>query len=139
MSFNHDSSKQAQVVIFSCKLQKSTHPTWSFNNNTVTRSVTQKHFGMLLDTKLDLQGHLKSILNKVNKTTRLLHKLHSTLPRLPLLTIYKSFIRPTSSWLWGYHIRSGIRFISPKIRIYPIQLSSSYNGRYKRDIYRETL
>ena len=28
--------------------------------------------------------------------------------------------------------------ISSKTRIYPIQLSSSYNGRYKRDIYRET-
>ena len=94
MSFNPDPSKQAQEVIFSRKLQKSTHPTLSFNNNTVTQSVTQKHLGMLLDTKLDFQGHLKSIFNKVNKTIGLLRKLHNTLPRLPLLTIYKSFIRP---------------------------------------------
>ena len=43
MSFNPDPSKQAQEVIFSCKLQKSTHPTLSFNNNTLTQSVTQKH------------------------------------------------------------------------------------------------
>ena len=49
---------------------------------------------MLLHTKLDFQGHFKSILSKVNKTIGLLRKLHSTLPRLPLLTIYKSFIRP---------------------------------------------
>ena len=49
---------------------------------------------MFLDTKLDFQGHLKSIFNKVNKTIGLLRKLHNTLPRLPLLTIYKSFIRP---------------------------------------------
>ena len=49
---------------------------------------------MLLDTKLNFQRHLKGILNKVNKTIGLLHKLHNTLPRLPLLTIYKSFIRP---------------------------------------------
>ena len=48
---------------------------------------------MLLDTKLDFQEHLKIVLNKVNKTIGLLRKLHSTLPRLPLLTIYKSFIR----------------------------------------------
>ena len=47
-----------------------------------------------MDTKLDFQGHLKSIFNKVNKTIGLLRKLHNTLPRLPLLTIYKSFIRP---------------------------------------------
>ena len=94
MSFNPDPTKQAQEVIFSCKLQKSTHPTLSFNNNTVAQSVTQRHLGMFLDTKLDFQGHLKSIFNKVNKTIGLLHKLHNTLPRLPLLTIYKSFIRP---------------------------------------------
>ena len=49
---------------------------------------------MLLDTKLDFQGHLKSMLSKVNKTVGLLRKLHNTLPRLPLLTIYKSFRRP---------------------------------------------
>ena len=93
ISFNPDPSKQAQEVIFFCKLQKSTHPTLSSNNNTVTQSVTQKHLGMLLDTKLDFQEHLKSVLNKVNKTIGLLRKLHSSLPRLPLLTIYKSFIR----------------------------------------------
>ena len=94
ISFNPDPSKQAQEVIFFCKLQKSTHPTLSSNNNTVTQSVTQKHLGMLLDTKLDFQEHLKSVLNKVNKTIGLLRKQHNTLPRLPLLTIYKSFIRP---------------------------------------------
>ena len=49
---------------------------------------------MFLDTKLDFQRHLKSVINKVNKTIVLLRKLHNTLPRLPLLTIYKSFIRP---------------------------------------------
>ena len=94
MSFNPGHSKQAQEVIFSRKLQKSTHPTLSLNNNALTQYVTQKHLGMFLDTKLDFQGHLKSIFNKVNKTIGLSRKLHNSLPRLPLLTIYKSFIRP---------------------------------------------
>ena len=94
MSFNVDPSQQAQEVIFSRKLQKSNNPTFSFNNNTVTQSVTHKHLGMFLDTKLDFQGQLKSIFNKVNKTIGLLRKLCNTLPRLSLLTIYKSFIRP---------------------------------------------
>ena len=49
---------------------------------------------MLLNTKLDFQGHLKSVLNKVNKTKKLLRKLYNTLPRLPLLTNYEPFIRP---------------------------------------------
>ena len=67
MNFNSDPSKQAQEVIFFRKFQNSTHPTLNFNNNTVTESVPQKHLRMFLDTKLDFQGHLKSILNKVNK------------------------------------------------------------------------
>ena len=94
MSFNPDPSKQAQEVIFSRKLQKSVYPPLHFNNIAVTQSATQKHLGMLLDVKLDFQGHLKNIYSKVNKTIGLLRKLHNTLPRLPLLTIYKSFIRP---------------------------------------------
>ena len=43
------------------------------------------HLGSFLDTKLDFQGHLKSMLNKVNKTIGLLRKLHNTLPRLTFL------------------------------------------------------
>ena len=60
----------------------------------MTQPTTQKHLGMLLDVKLDFAEHLKNIFSKVNKSTGLLCKLHNTLRRLPLLTIYKSFIRP---------------------------------------------
>ena len=60
----------------------------------MTQSTTQNHLGMLFDVKLAFQGHVKNIYSKVNKTIGLLHKLHNTLPRLSLLTIYKSFIRP---------------------------------------------
>ena len=49
---------------------------------------------MFVKTKLGFQGHLKNILNKVNKTICLLRKLHNTLSRLPLPTIHKSFTRP---------------------------------------------
>ena len=58
------------------------------------QSVTQKHLGMFWDTKLEFQEYLKSIFSKINKTIGLLWKLHHILPRLPLLTIHKSFIRP---------------------------------------------
>ena len=60
----------------------------------MTQSTTQKHLEMLLDVKLDFQEHLKNIYSKVNKTIGLLRKLHNTLPRVPLLTIYQSFIKP---------------------------------------------
>ena len=60
MNFNPDPSKQAQEVIFPCKLQKSVYPLLHFNNIAVTQSITQKHLGMILDVKLDFQGHLKN-------------------------------------------------------------------------------
>ena len=60
----------------------------------MTQSTTQKHLGMLLNVQLDFQGHLQNIYSKANKTIGLLHKFHNILTRLPLLTIYKAFIRP---------------------------------------------
>ena len=49
---------------------------------------------MILDTKLDFQEHLKDKLSKISKTIGLLRKLQKILTIPPLLTIYKSFIRP---------------------------------------------
>ena len=49
---------------------------------------------MILDTKLDFQEHLKGKFSKIGNTTGLLRKLQKILTRTPLLTIYKSFIRP---------------------------------------------
>ena len=94
MSLNSDPSIQTQEVIFSRNLQKLVYPPLLFNNIAVTQSRTQKHLGMFLGVKLDFQGHLKNIYSKVNKTIGLLRKLHNILPRLLLLTIYKSFIIP---------------------------------------------
>ena len=94
MSFNPDPNKQAQEVIFSRKLNKPNHPSLNFNNTVVIQSTNHKHLGMILDTKLDFQEHLKDKLSKISKTIGLLRKLQKILTRAPLLTIYKSFIRP---------------------------------------------
>ena len=87
MSFNLDPSKQAQEVIFFRKIQKTCHPSIYFNNKSVKQVPSQKHLGMILDTKLNFQEHLKNVLNKVNKTIGLLRKLQNILPCGPLLII----------------------------------------------------
>ena len=137
MGFNSDPSIQAHEVIFSRKLQKSIYPPLHFNNIAVTQSTTQKHLVMLLDVKLDFRGYLKNIYSKVKKTIGQLPNLYITLSRLPLLSIYKSFIRPYRDYrdIWS----STYCFISPKDRICSIQISISYYRRYKRDIYGEPL
>ena len=91
--FNPDPTEQAQEVIFSRKINKIDHPLLYFDENLVKSSSTQKHLGMILDTKLDFSLHLKNVQNKVNKTIGLLRKLQDTLPRTSLITIFKSFIR----------------------------------------------
>ena len=76
------------------KLTKLIIPRYILKENLVKSSSTQKHLGMILDTKLDFSLHLKNVQNKVNKTIGLLRKLQDTLPRTSLITIFKSFIRP---------------------------------------------
>ena len=49
---------------------------------------------MFLDCKLNFEEHLKTIINKINKTIGLLRKFQNFLARKSLFTIYKSFIRP---------------------------------------------
>ena len=71
ISFNLDPSKQTQEVIFSRKIQKTCHPSIFFNHKSVKQVPSQEHLGMILDTKLNFQEHLKNILNKVNKTIEL--------------------------------------------------------------------
>ena len=94
LSFSPDPNKEGQEVIFSRWLNKPNHPSLNFNNIVVIQSATYKHLVMILDTKLDFQEHLKDKLSKISKTIGLLRKLQKILTRAPLLTIYKSFIRP---------------------------------------------
>ena len=94
MRFNPDPLKQAQEVIFSRKITKTNHPALIFNDIPVHQVALQKHLRMLLDCKLNFEEHIKSIVNKINKTIGLLRKFQNFLPIKSLLTIYKSFIRP---------------------------------------------
>ena len=94
MSFNPHPSKQAQEVIFSCKIKKPSHSVLIFSNNQAIETPFQKHLGLFLDEKLNSGEHLRYITSKVNASIGLLRKLPKCLPRRSLVTIYKSFIRP---------------------------------------------
>ena len=93
-SFNPDSSKQAQVVIFSRKLKSVPHPLLVFNNANVSSWMSQKHLGILLDSELAFEEYYQTILSKTNRTIGLSCKLQSLLPSAALITIYKAFVRP---------------------------------------------
>ena len=65
------------------KLKKlySLHPVVLFDNRAVTSTQIHKHLGMMLDTYLSYEHHIKSILIKAKKTIGLLRKFQLMLQR----------------------------------------------------------
>ena len=59
MTFNPDQNKQAQEVIFSREIIKSSHPQISFNNMLAFCVNFQKHLGIYLDEKLNFNYYIK--------------------------------------------------------------------------------
>ena len=62
ISFNSDPKKQAQETIFSHKTSQRNHTGLMFNNNIVNVTAIHKHLGMIFDSKLSFDKHLKSVL-----------------------------------------------------------------------------
>ena len=85
MIFNSHATKQAQEVIFSRKIKKTTHPPLVFNNAIVSQTNSQKHLGVTLDLKLTLE--CLNVFKTVNTTIGLIRKLQNVLPRIYLVTI----------------------------------------------------
>ena len=94
ITFNPDPNKQAQKVIFSHKTKKLPHPLLVFHNANVTQSIYQKLLGIILDSKLTFENHIKMVTTKISKTIELLCKLQNLLLRTALITIYKAIVRP---------------------------------------------
>ena len=94
MQFNPDPNKQATDVIFSRKKKLVLHPPLIFNGSPVESAPSEKHLGLILDTKLGFDEHLNQKISKSNKGVGTIKRLRNYLPRNSLLTIYKSFIRP---------------------------------------------
>ena len=94
MLFNPDLTKQAQEVICSRKSIKTEHPIVCFNEALVAHTTCQKHLGMNLDKKSNLNHHINEKIAKARKDIGLICKLAHVLPRQSLIAIYKSFIRP---------------------------------------------
>ena len=95
MLFNPDHNKQAVEILFSKKRhEKDNYPPLNFNDNKVQTAISQKHLGLVLDSKLDFNEHISNKINKCNKIIGIMKKLSLFLSRKTLLTIYKSFVRP---------------------------------------------
>ena len=97
MLFNPDPNKQAVEILFSKKGEKYNYPPQTFNGDIVQIAISQKHLGLVLDSKLDFNEHISHKINKCSKIKGILKKLSLFLSRKTLLTIYKSLVRPYRS------------------------------------------
>ena len=79
---------------FSVAKPKKNHPPLVFNTTSVSQSSSLKNLGLILDSNLIFDEHLKMLPLKINKTLRLFRKLHNLLPRSALITRCKACVRP---------------------------------------------
>ena len=84
--------KQAAEVGFYIKIFDLVFNNLVFNNNIVRKVLPQKHFGLILNDKINLKEHIEKTPCKTKKGIGILRKLYF-IPRSPLLTIYKTFVR----------------------------------------------
>ena len=94
MLFNPDPSKQAIETCFSFKRDNENYPSLVFNNTKVQLATSQKHLGLISDSKLDFNEHIEKKINKRNKIIGIMKRISLLLSRKNLLTIFKSFVRP---------------------------------------------
>ena len=79
MSFNPDSSKKSQEVIFSRKVNHVLQPPLTFKNIDVSQICSQKHLQMFLNFTLSFKEHLEKVLAKFNSGIAILRKLQTVL------------------------------------------------------------
>ena len=100
-SFNPGPSKQAQEIIFTCKIKKVLHPPIFFNGKlrmlkircsinffgqTSSTNFITKRLGSDIRHIFNIDKHMKAVISKVSKTIGLLRKFDNCLPRSSLTT-----------------------------------------------------
>ena len=141
MLFNLDHVKQVIEVCFSHKRGKVAYPPLQFNNNNVQSANSQKHLGLVLDSKLDFNEHVNNKINKCNKSIGIMKKLSLTLSRNSFFTIYKTFVRPFLDFADIIYDKPPTESFKDKLEMVQynatLVITSAFKGTSRDRIYRE--
>ena len=109
MLFNPNPTKQATEVCFSHKRNNIPREPLTFNNNKIQSRPAEKHFGLILDSKLHFNQHKDDKINKCDKIIRIIKRkrLSMIITRKSLLTIYNILL----DHFWIMEIFSMIRHV----------------------------
>ena len=91
MQFNTDKTEE---VIFSTKLAKIAHPPLMLGTDVVKRVNEHKHLGMIFDSKLNFQSHIRAAILKARRGIGLIRYLSKYVSRNILNLTYKLYVRP---------------------------------------------
>ena len=91
MKFNADKTEE---VVFSCKRNKPVHPTLKLGSSDISAKIEHKHLGMILDSKLDFQSHVREAIVKARRGIGMIRYLSRYVSREVLDVIYKLHVRP---------------------------------------------
>ena len=94
MQFNPDITKQAIQVIFSQKRDKPIHPPIYFNESEVVIKHEQKHLGLILDSSLNFQSHVREKIVSARRGIGVIRYMSRYVTRDVLDQMYKLYIRP---------------------------------------------
>ena len=141
MLFNPDPVKQAIEVCFSHKRDKVVYPPLQFNNNDVQSANSQKHLGLVLDSKLEFNEHVNNKINKCNKSIEVIKKLSLTLSRNSFLIIHKTFVRPIFKYaniIYDKPLTESFKDKLEMVRYNPaLVITGAFKGTLRDGIYRE--
>ena len=138
MIFNQDLSNQAQEVIFFRKTYKINHPITTFNTIPVAHTPYQKHQGLYLDEKLNFNHHINVKISKANKGTGINKSLSHILTTKPLITIYKTFIRPHLDYCDVIYDQSNNEVFVAKLNKYStLAITGAIRGTSQSKLYNE--
>ena len=91
MQFNADKTEE---VIFSTKRARIVHPPLTLGNDEIKRENEHKHLGMILDSKLNFQSHIRAAILKARRGIGLIRYLSKYVSRNVLNLAYKLYVRP---------------------------------------------
>ena len=129
MLFNPDPNKQAVEILFSKKQhEKDNYPRLNFNGDKVLTAISQKHLGLVLDSKLDFNEQISNKINTCNKIIGIMKKLPLFLSRKTLLTIYKSFVGPNLDYADIIYDKRSNEFFKTKIEMIQYQVALVITG-----------
>ena len=139
MSFNPDPTKMAQEVLFSRTKPKVIHPSVIFNGKHVSRSESHKHLGLVFDPKLKFDIHLKGKFSIINNVITFLRKLRHSIPRKPLLSIYKTFLRPHLDYRDVMYDKPHNKKFTDTVELFrynaALAVTGAVKGTYKEKLY----